>query len=93
MATKTFKEAYGVLQHHAQTLREQQEPNIDDLLGIVTESVNAYKVCKDRIDAVEKALEKALGDTGAPTKEAPRSAKLMPPTPPDIVDDGEDLPF
>ncbi len=69
MATKTFKEAYGVLQHHAQTLREQQEPNIDDLLGIVTESVNAYKVCKDRIDAVEKALEKALGDTGAPVKE------------------------
>jgi exodeoxyribonuclease VII small subunit len=96
MATKTFKEAYGVLQHHAQTLREQQEPNIDDLLGIVTESVNAYKVCKERIDAVEKALEKALGDTGAPTKEAPRSAKLtpptLPPTLPDIVDDG-DLPF
>ena len=93
MATKTFKEAYGVLQHHAQTLREQQELNIDDLLGIVTESVSAYKVCKERIDAVEKALEKALGDTGAPTKESPRSVKLTPPTPPDIVDDGEDLPF
>ena len=92
MATKTFKEAYGILQHHAQTLREQQEPNIDDLLGIVTESVSAYKVCKERIDAVEKALEKALGDTGAPTKEAPRSSKPMSPTPPDIVDDG-DLPF
>jgi exodeoxyribonuclease VII small subunit len=93
MATKTFKEAYGVLQQHAQTLREQQEPNIDDLLGIVTESVSAYKVCKERIDAVEKALEKALGDTGAPNKESPRSAKPMSPTPPDIVDDGEDLPF
>ena len=37
MATKTFKEAYGVLQHHAETLREQQEPNIDDLLSIVTD--------------------------------------------------------
>jgi exodeoxyribonuclease VII small subunit len=54
--------------------------------------VSAYKVCKERIDAVEKALEKALGDTGAPTKEAPRSSKPMSPTPPDIVDDG-DLPF
>lgn len=65
MTAKTFKEAYGVLQQHAQKLRNQQEPNIDDLLSIVTESVDAYKVCKERIDAVEKALEKALGDTTA----------------------------
>jgi exodeoxyribonuclease VII small subunit len=92
MATKTFKEAYGVLQHHAQTLREQQEPNIDDLLGIVTESVNAYKVCKDRIDAVEKALEKALGDTGAPLKEVTQSLRPAPAPPPDIDDEG-DIPF
>ena len=49
-----------MLQQHAQTLREQTEPNIDDLLTIVTESVAAYKVCQTRIDAVEKALEKAL---------------------------------
>jgi exodeoxyribonuclease VII small subunit len=56
----TFKEAYGVLQKHAQALREQREPNIDDLLQIVTESVAAYKVCQDRISAVEKALEATL---------------------------------
>ena len=60
MTQKTFKEAYGTLQNHAQALRDQQEPNIDDLLNIVTESVAAYKVCQTRIDAVEKALEKAL---------------------------------
>ena len=36
MAEQTFKEAYGVLQHHAETLREQQEPNIDDLLDKAT---------------------------------------------------------
>jgi exodeoxyribonuclease VII small subunit len=57
---KSFKEAYGVLSRHAQTLRNQQEPNIDDLLTIVTESVEAYKVCKERIDAVEAALDQAL---------------------------------
>lgn len=60
--TTTFKEAYGVLQKHAETLRNQREPNIDDLLSIVTESVAAYKTCKERIDAVEMALEEALGD-------------------------------
>jgi exodeoxyribonuclease VII small subunit len=67
---KTFKEAYGVLSRHAQILRTQQEPNIDDLLTIVTESVEAYKVCKERIDAVEAALDKALSDP-AVAAEAP----------------------
>ena len=60
MKEKTFKQAYGVLQKNAETLRNQQEPNIDDLLTIVTESVSAFNVCKERIDAVEKALEQAL---------------------------------
>jgi exodeoxyribonuclease VII small subunit len=62
MKAKTFRDAYGVLQRHAQTLREQDEPNIDDLLAIVTESVAAYQVCQSRIAAVEQALEKALGE-------------------------------
>jgi len=71
MELKTFREAYGVLQGHAQTLREQTEPNIDDLLSIVTESVAAYKVCKERIDAVEKALQEALTDVAG---DAPRAS-------------------
>jgi exodeoxyribonuclease VII small subunit len=57
---QTFREAYGVLQRHAETLRDQDEPNIDDLLTIVTESVAAYQVCKKRIDAVDAALKAAL---------------------------------
>ena len=92
MATKTFKEAYGVLQHHAETLREQQEPNIDDLLSIVTESVSAYKVCKERIDAAEKALEKALSDAGAPARETPRPQRPAPAPLLDMDDEG-DIPF
>lgn len=63
MSETTFKQAYGVLQQHAETLRHQQEPNIDDLLTIVTESVAAFNVCKARIDAVEMALEQALSGT------------------------------
>lgn len=74
MELKTFREAYDVLQRHAQTLREQEEPNIDDLLEIVNESVAAYKVCKKRIDAVEKALEEALASAGLEEMgRAPRS--------------------
>ena len=64
MTQRTFKDAYGMLQKHAETLRDQNEPNIDDLLTIVTESVDAYKVCKERIDAVEAALKAALDGEG-----------------------------
>lgn len=61
---ETFKHAFSTLQKHAESLRNAQEPNIDDLLTIVTESVEAYKVCKSRIDAVEKALEETLAGSG-----------------------------
>ena len=63
---KNFKESYEVLQRHAQTLRNETEPNIDDLLRIVTESVESYKVCRERIDAVDEALKAALAGAGMP---------------------------
>lgn len=90
MSETTFKEAWGVLQKHAQTLRNQSEPNIDDLLGIVTESVQAYKVCQSRVEAVEKALEEALKGSGAERQAEPAPAKTG--TRP--ADDGDDdVPF
>lgn len=91
MAIESFKEAYGVLQQHAQTLRNQREPNIDDLLTIVTESVQAYKVCQLRIEAVEKALEKALSDTQAPPSSSLPALKT--PAPAAIADNPDDIPF
>lgn len=92
MSETTFKEAWGVLQKHAQTLRNQSEPNIDDLLGIVTESVQAYKVCQSRVEAVEKALEEALKGSGAERKLAPAPAPTEAAARP--ADDGEDdVPF
>lgn len=104
MAATPFRDAYGVLQRHAETLRNQQEPNIDDLLNIVTESVGAYKVCKERIDAVEKALEQALGNVGvesgtaaaAPSEDSEfYSSEQHPnhPSHPANLENDEDLPF
>ncbi|WP_322996030.1 exodeoxyribonuclease VII small subunit [Castellaniella sp.] len=80
----TFRQAYDVLQTHASTLRDQTEPNIDDLLDIVNESVAAYKVCKQRIDAVEKALAEALDasdipDLASAAGQADEDADLDPP--------------
>lgn len=97
MKAKTFKDAYGVLQRHAQTLREQDEPNIDDLLSIVTESVSAYKLCQERIDAVEKALEKALGSAGeaaaANGQASTGAARVDQRAEPSDPDEDGDIPF
>lgn len=89
----TFKESYGVLQRHAQTLRTQTEPNIDDLLSIVEESVAAYKVCQERIDAVEQALEKALLNAqqpGGPKAQKPGAKESADSQ---AVDFDDDIPF
>jgi exodeoxyribonuclease VII small subunit len=103
MTERSFRDAYGVLQQHAETLREQAEPNIDDLLTIVTESVAAYQVCKERIDAVEAALKAALDGVGAGASaqavpagdqatKAPRAVrKAAPPAESQVSDD--DIPF
>jgi len=105
MTERSFRAAYGVLQKHAQTLREQAEPNIDDLLTIVTESVAAYNVCKVRNDVVEAALKVALDSAGVgaavPSATAPPKCTLTPaaapaaaPTLLSTVDDmDEDIPF
>lgn len=86
-----FKDAYGTLQRHAQTLREQTEPNIDDLLQIVEESVQAYKTCQSRIDAVEKALDKALAN--APQVAAAAMVITTKASSAQPLDDGFDIPF
>ena len=88
---KTFKEAFTTLQRHAQTLRSQQEPDIDNLTRIVSESVAAFQVCKERIDAVEKALEEALGNTEIETSPKPQ-AQLPPASGRDSPGD-DDVPF
>ncbi len=95
---KTFRAAYATLQKHAQTLRSQQEPDIDNLTTIVSESVDAYKVCKQRIDAVEKVLEQALGNaqiesdpdgSDQPPAVGSASSRAKGGSP----DDGDDIPF
>lgn len=96
MTDTSFKQAYDILQKHADTLRNQQEPNIDDLLTIVTESVAAYKVCQQRIDAVDKALQQALNGAGITPPDSPVE---LPPADHDISSpihpafDDSDIPF
>lgn len=91
MNPDSFNDAYRILQRNAETLRRQTEPDIDSLVPLVEESLHAYAICKQRLDAVRKALEAQLGpeagqdDVAAipfPYEKATPSARSTPPAPP-----------
>ncbi|RYY77791.1 MAG: exodeoxyribonuclease VII small subunit [Moraxellaceae bacterium] len=58
--TIDFKQAFALLKQNAERLEDQQEPDLDQLMLIVEESMQAYKVCKQRIKAVQDALSQTF---------------------------------
>jgi exodeoxyribonuclease VII small subunit len=58
--SQNFRESYQKLQQIANSLTQNREIDIDQLIPMVDEATKAYQVCKERIDAVEKALNKRL---------------------------------
>lgn len=60
--TLSFKDGYEILKRNAEQLESQQEPDIDNLMKIVEESMTAYKACKSRIEAVQQALNDTFKD-------------------------------
>lgn len=58
----TFKDGYEILKKNAELLETQEQPDIDNLMKIVEESMNAYKACKSRVDAVQQALNETFKD-------------------------------
>ncbi|HSP86255.1 MAG TPA: exodeoxyribonuclease VII [Psychrobacter sp.] len=62
VAPKTFKAAYDILKANAAELQQQDEPDIDNLMTTVEESIAAYRVCETRIHAVQQALDAAFSE-------------------------------
>jgi exodeoxyribonuclease VII small subunit len=58
----SFKEGYEVLKKNAARLEAQEEPDIDNLMKIVEESMSAYTACKSRVEAVQQALNETFKD-------------------------------
>lgn len=58
----SFKEGFNILQKNAELLESQEQPDIDNLMQIVEESMKAYKACKSRVDAVQQALNETFKD-------------------------------
>lgn len=58
----SFKDGYALLKKNAELIEAQEEPDIDNLMKIVEESMTAYKACKSRVDAVQQALNETFKD-------------------------------
>ena len=56
----SFKQGYEILKKNAELLESQEEPDIDNLMTIVEETMTADKACKPRIDAVQQALNETF---------------------------------
>src|ERR1700712_1027666 len=54
--TASFNKNYKVLKDAADWLSQQKEPDIDQLVPKVESAMQAYKICKTRLDAVQATL-------------------------------------
>jgi exodeoxyribonuclease VII small subunit len=58
--TQKFITHYQKLQGIAQQLKENANPDIDEVLKQVKEAVESYQICKTRLDAATKELDKIM---------------------------------
>ena len=58
--TLSFKQGYNILKRNAELLESQEEPDIDNLMQIIEESMDAFKACKSRVDSVQHALNETF---------------------------------
>jgi exodeoxyribonuclease VII small subunit len=96
----SFNKNYKVLKETADWLSGQKEPDIDQLVPKVEKAMQAYRICKDRLDKVQATLgqyfEKDSSSDGAVATGngdtvARRPARSTPSA--DDDDDEGDIPF
>ena len=58
--TESFNQNYEILKNIAEKLRNQREPNIDELIPMIEQATRAYKICQERLEAVKIALQEYL---------------------------------
>lgn len=60
MTQTPYQTAYHTLKTNAEYLENSQNLDIDQLTDIVAQSISAYKICQERIMAVELALKQSF---------------------------------
>lgn len=68
--SRGFDENYKILKETADWLSRQQEPKIDELVPKVEKAMQAYRLCKERLDSVQQTLGQYLRSDSQETDEA-----------------------
>ncbi|MBN2493726.1 MAG: exodeoxyribonuclease VII small subunit [Deltaproteobacteria bacterium] len=58
--TQSFNSNYQVLKDTADWLARQDDPDIDALVPRIERALQAYQICRQRIEKVQAALEQLL---------------------------------
>jgi exodeoxyribonuclease VII small subunit len=62
--SSTSNKDYPVLKETADWLSRRQEPDIDKLVPRVERAMQAYRICRDRLDRVKETLGQYLQNDG-----------------------------
>jgi exodeoxyribonuclease VII small subunit len=95
----SFNTNYRILKETADWLSKQEEPDIDQLVPKVERAMQAYRICKDRLDRVKETLGQYLqGDApqtgdGVPETSGDTSGRPSRVSSPARDGDGQELPF
>lgn len=68
---QSFNSKYKILKETADWLSGQKEPDIDQLVPKVETAMQAYQICKNRLNAVKQTLDECLGQDGRQVAGAP----------------------
>ncbi len=61
--SETYAENRAKLKEISDKLKNSDEIDIDALIPMIEEATSAYKICKDRIEQVEKLLQEKFQNT------------------------------
>jgi len=74
--TQKFITHYQKLQTIAQQLKENANPDIDEVLKQVKQAVESYQICKTRLDAATQELDKIMQGVESATPQTAKAADL-----------------
>lgn len=102
--SNSFNKNYQILKDTADELAADNDPDIDALIPKVQKAMEAYEICKTRLDAAQEALGKYLprekassgtadSENGEQLGDDPESDTSSPNVANGIAGSGESIPF
>jgi exodeoxyribonuclease VII small subunit len=64
----SYRSAFAVLKNCVERMKAQNQPDIDALAELLPQASQAYRICKERISAVEAMLAQSFDEDDSPQR-------------------------